>query len=87
MKWLLRPRAATATDPVLESRFAVINPVNESWSFPANLTETGLNKAIKVDVDEAMAEIVSWQPDVIHSHLLCKKGQTTYRYVELKEVK
>ena len=64
----------------LEFRFAVIDPT-ESWCFPSALTESGLNEAKQVGVDKAVAEIVKWNPDVIHSHLNCLKGQTSYRYV------
>ena len=57
--------------PIFEFRFAVINPSNECWSFPINLTDNSLKEASQVGMDKAVAEIMAWQPDVIHSHMNC----------------
>ena len=64
----------------MDFRFAVVFPEDGRWSFPSTLDENSLAEAKKMALGQAVAQMVAWKPDVIHSHLLCVKGQTTYRY-------
>jgi len=58
--------------------FAVVFP-DGRWAFPLSLQRDALKKVERVSLEVALSRITEWSPTVVHSHLMCVKGQTTYR--------